>query len=217
MSSPAHHVAYFPLEDLPTEEVDRLEELYGGLAGAVRDLIDATLTTEPPAELLAEAAAAVRTVSGALRSEQSPGPLGVRHNGRGRVWSWGNAVIGPRNAIAPPLDVLRPEDGGPVTAAVTLGPAHQDEPGVLHRGVAAQLLDHLMGVTAADGRRLTMTGTLTMTFHRPTPLGPVTLAGWIPREEGSKVFVHAELADPDGVSVEADGIFVIPRWARDGG
>ncbi|WP_244931168.1 PaaI family thioesterase [Nocardioides sp. W7] len=215
MSSSAHHVAYFPLEDLPTAEVDRLEEVYAGLAGAVRDLVDVTLSTAATEELLEEARAAVDSVTAALRVRQSEGPLGVRHNGHGRTWSWGNAVIGPRNATAPPLEVVGPDEDGRVTAEVVLGPAHQDEPGVLHPGAAVKLLDHLMGVTAADRRRLTMTGTLRIAHHRPTPLGPVSLAGWISGEEGSKVFVHAELSAADGVTVEADGVFVIPRWARD--
>lgn len=215
MNSPAHHVAYFPLEDLPTEEVDRQEAVYAGLAAAVRDLVDATLTTDPPDAVLADAQAAVEAVTASLRVTQADGPLGVRHNGRGRTWSWGNAVIGERNATAPPLVVVRPPEGGTSTAEVVVGPAHQDEPGVLHPGAAVKMLDHLMGVVAADGRRLTMTGTLTVTHHRPTPLGPVSLAGWISGEEGSKVFVRAELSGPEGVTVEADGVFVIPRWARE--
>lgn len=215
MSSPAHHVLHFPVEDLSTEEVDRQEELYGGLADAVRALLELTLTVEAPASDVAAAQAAVEAVTASLRARQSDGPLGVRHNGRGRTWSWGNAVIGPRNATAPPLDVVRPPTGGVSTATVVLGPAHQDEPGVLHRGAAVKMLDHLMGVVAADGRRLTMTGRLSVTHHRPTPLGRVSLAGWISGEEGSKVFVHAELSDGSGVSVEADGVFVIPRWARE--
>jgi len=210
MGSPVTH---FPLEDLPTEEVDRQEAVYTGLADAVRSLLEATLTASPSA--LAASLPAVSAVTAALRVAQTDGPLGVRHNGRGRTWSWGNAVIGPRNATAPPLEVVRPAAGGPVTASVVLGPAHQDQPGVLHPGAAVKLLDHLMGVVAADGRRLTMTGTLRITHHRPTPLGAVSLAGWITGEEGSKVLVHAELADASGVvTVEAEGIFVVPRWAR---
>lgn len=215
MSSPAHHVLHFPLEDLPTEEVARQEEVYGGLADAVRSLIEVALSVDAPPDVVASAQASVEAVTASLRVAQTDGPLGVRHNGRGRTWSWGNAVIGPRNATAPPLDVVRPDSGGVTTAAVVLGPAHQDEPGVLHPGAAVKMLDHLMGVVAADGRRLTMTGRLTVTHHRPTSLGRVSLAGWISGEEGSKVFVHAELSDDAGMAVEADGVFVIPRWARD--
>ncbi len=214
MTSPPHHTAYFPLEDVPTEEVDRQEAVYAGLAGAVRDLLDATLTTDAPDDVVAEAGAAVAAVTERLRERQADGATGVKTNGRGRTWSWGNAVIGPRNATAPPLDVVRPPEGGPVHAEVTLGAAHQGEPGILHPGAAVKMLDHLMGVVAADGRRLTMTGTLTVQYRRPTPLGTVSLAGWISGEEGSKVLVRAELSDADGVTVEADGVFVVPRWAR---
>lgn len=214
MSSPAHHVAHFPLEDLPTEEVDRREEVYGGLADAVRSLVEVTLTVDAPEAEVAAARAAIEAVTASLRADQTDGPLGVRHNGRGRTWSWGNAVIGPRNATAPPLQVERPDGSGVTRARMRLGPAHQDGSGVLHPGAGVKMLDHLMGVIAADGRRLTMTGRLTVTHHRPTPLGAVTLAGWISGEERSKVFVHAELSSGPDVTVEADGIFVIPRWAR---
>jgi hypothetical protein len=71
-----------------------------------------------------------------------------------------------------------------------------------------------MGVVAADGRRLTMTGRLTITHRRPTPLGAVSLVGWISGEEGHKVSVRAELSSGADLTVEADGVFVIPRWAR---
>lgn len=212
MSSPTHHVAHFPLEDLPTAEVDRQEAMYAGLADAVRSLVEATLTASPAS--FEAALPAVQAVTATLRTAQTDGALGVRHNGQGRTWSWGNAVIGHRNATAPPLLVERPDPTGPMTATVVLGPAHQDEPGVLHPGSAVKMLDHLMGVVAADGRRLTMTGTLSVRHLRPTPLGTVNLSGWISGEEGSKVFVRAELSDAEGVTVEADGVFVIPRWAR---
>lgn len=215
MSSPAHHVAYFPLEDLPTAEVDRQEAVYAGLADAVRSLVEVALSVDASPEVVASAQAAIEAVTASLRASQTDGPLGVRHNGQGRTWSWGNAVIGPRNATAPPLEVVRPAGSDVSRATVALGPAHQDEPGVLHPGAAVKMLDHLMGVVAADGRRLTMTGTLTVTHHGPTPLGEVSLAGWISGEEGSKVFVHAELTSGVELTVEADGVFVIPRWARD--
>jgi acyl-coenzyme A thioesterase PaaI-like protein len=79
--------------------------------------------------------------------------------------------------------------------------------------VVALLLDQLMGETASGFKRLTLTGTLTMRYRRGTPLGPVRLEGRIDREEGRKVFVVATIADPEGVTVEAEGVFIIPSWA----
>ena len=59
-------------------------------------------------------------------------------------------------------------------------------------------------------RRPTFTGTLTMRYRRGTPLGPLHLEGRIDREEGRKVFVVATISDAEGVTVEADGVFIEP-------
>ena len=207
-------VPRFDLDPTPSEEVQRQEDVVAPLVAAVRELVELGLDTAAPAEVLREAQADLEAVTARLRAAQADRPLGVRYNAEGRSWAWGNAVIGHRNATAPPLHTVR-EPGRPVHAEVVLGPAHQgDEPGVLHPGVAAKMLDHLMGVVAADGRRVTMTGTLTMRHLRPTPVGPVRLEGHIDREDGAKVYVVAHLADAQGVTVEADGIFIVPRWAR---
>jgi hypothetical protein len=99
MSSPAHHVAHFALEDLPTAEVDRREEVYAGLAEAVRALVDVSLAVDASPAAVAAAQASIEAVTASLRGAQTDGPLGVRHNGRGRTWSWGNAVIGPATPL----------------------------------------------------------------------------------------------------------------------
>jgi hypothetical protein len=36
----------------------------------------------------------------------------------------------------------------------------------------------------------------------------------ITRTDGVKTYVSGHLADEDGVTVEAEGIFIQPRWAR---
>ena len=57
-------------------------------------------------------------------------------------------------------------------ADVVLGAAYEGPPGLVHGGVAAMLLDHLMGETASAGHsRVTLTGTLTMRYRRGTPSG----------------------------------------------
>jgi hypothetical protein len=35
------------------------------------------------------------------------------------------------------------------------------------------------------------------------------------RVDGVKTFAVGHLADEDGVTVEAEGVFILPRWARD--
>ena len=203
----------FVHEEIPTAEVDRLEVVYAGLADSVRDLVDATIRTTVDDETIRRTQAEVGALAERLRARQLDGPAGVRFNSEARSWNWGNAVVGLRNALAPPLTLVRDEDGL-VHADTVLGAAYEGPPGLVHGGVAALLLDHLMGETASAGHtRITLTGTLTMRYRRGTPLGPLRLESRIDREEGRKVYVVAHLADPDGITVEADGVFIVPMWA----
>lgn len=202
----------FSLSDLSTEEVDRLEAVYAPLTDAVRALVDATIRTTVPEDEIRDVTHEVEGLVARLRAEQLPGPAGVHYNADGRHWNWGNAVVGVRNAIAPPV-TLHHEPDGRVHAEVTLGAPYEGPPGLVHGGVVALLLDQLMGETASGFKRLTLTGTLTMRYRRGTPLGPVRIEGRIDREEGRKVFVVATIADPEGVTVEAEGVFIIPSWA----
>jgi acyl-coenzyme A thioesterase PaaI-like protein len=199
-------------DDVPSAELDRLEGIYGPLADAVRDLLDATIRTTVDEDDVRAAERQVRALTRGLRAQQLPGPAGVRYNSEGRSWNWGNAVIGLRNAIAPPMQVVH-EDSGLVWAEVELGAAYEGPPGLVHGGVTALLLDHLMGETASGRRRTTFTGTLTLRYVRGTELGPLRLEGRITGEEGRKVFVAASVQDVDGLTVEAEGVFVIPSWA----
>ena len=50
---------------------------------------------------------------------------------------------------------------------------------------------------------------------RGTKQGPVRAEAWIDRVDGIKTFARGTLSDAEGVSVEADGIFIKPSWARE--
>jgi acyl-coenzyme A thioesterase PaaI-like protein len=196
-------------DETPTEDVDRREAAVRPLADAVRDLVDATIRTTVDDDEVRAVHAELDALVARLRASQLPGPAGVRFNAHGRGWYWGNAVIGPHNAIAPPMKVVYDEPGR-THAEIELGAAYEGPPGLVHGGVTAMMLDHLMGATASGMRRPTFTGTLTMRYRRGTPLGPLRLEGRIDREEGRKVFVVATIADAEGVTVEADGVFIEP-------
>jgi acyl-coenzyme A thioesterase PaaI-like protein len=200
-------------DEIPNDEVDRIEAAYGPLAVAVRELIDATIRTTVPPEAAEAARVEIDAIVARLQAQQLPGPAGVRFNSEGRAWNWGNAAVGLRNAVAPPLAITHVASGL-AYAEVDLGAAYEGPPGLVHGGVTAMLLDHLMGETAAASfTRITFTGTLTMTYRRGTPLGPLRLDARIDREEGRKVWVVASVSDAQGPTVEAEGIFIIPRWA----
>ena len=66
---------------------------------------------------------------------------------------WGNVVIGMRNPVAPPLAIERDADGG-VFADFHLGAAYEGPPGHVHGGVAALILDHVLGEAASPLREV---------------------------------------------------------------
>lgn len=203
----------FILDETPTGEVDRREKVVAELAESVRDLIDATIRSTVDDGEIRAVREQVDALVTRLRASQLDGPAGVRYNAEGRSWNWGNAVVGQRNPIAPPLEIVH-DGAGSAHADVVLGAAYEGPPGMVHGGVAALLLDQVMGETASGFKRLTMTGTLTLRYRRGTPLGPVRIESRIASESGRKITVQAHLAGPDGQpTVEATGLFIIPSWA----
>jgi acyl-coenzyme A thioesterase PaaI-like protein len=206
--------AGFRLSELTTAEVDELESYLVPLADSVRALVDATIRTTVPRDEVLAATAAIDAVTARLRASQIDGTAGVHFNAQGRSWQWGNAAVGTRNAAAPQMTFTYHDDDV-VRSDVVLGAAHEGPPGRVHGGMLALLLDHLMGVTASHRQRPAMTGTLTMRYVRATPLGAIHLEGRIDRFEGWKTIVLATVSDAEGVTVEAEGIFVMPRWARE--
>jgi acyl-coenzyme A thioesterase PaaI-like protein len=80
----------------------------------------------------------------------------------------------------------------------------------LHGGYSALVLDQVMGDLAShnDPNTVAATGTITYRYRRPTRLGPLHAEAHIERTEGRKLMVVAHLADADGPTVEAEGIFI---------
>ncbi len=204
----------FPVENLSTEDVERLRVLYEPLTQSVRELIDATIRSEMDGDAVAAAKAEIDAATARLRERQLPGSYGVRFGAQGNQMPWGNVVIGVRNPMAPPLS-LKPAENGGLYDDFHLGAAYEGPPGHVHGGVAALILDHVLGEAASSPERPMLTGTITMRYRRMTPLGDLHTEAVIVRTEGIKTYAVGHLADADGVTVEAEGVFIQPRWMRD--
>ncbi|WP_428339201.1 PaaI family thioesterase [Mycobacterium sp.] len=204
----------FTLDNISAEEVERLRAVYQPLTESVRDLIDATVRTEVDAAAVAAAKAEIDSATARLRQKQTHGSFGVRYLATGERMAWGNAVVGIRNPIAPPVQIRRDVDGKSV-CDFHLGAAYEGPPGHVHGGVAALLLDHLLGEAASDGINPRLTGTISFRYVRATRLGDLHAEAMITRTVGVKTYAIGHLADGEGVTVEAEGVFIQPRWARD--
>lgn len=209
------HWMQFVYEPISDAEAAEQRAVYEPLAVAVRDLLDATIRTEAGADTVAEARRLIEATTALLRAEQIDGPFGVRFTVEGEGQSWGNPVIGIRNPMAPPLVIHREEDLR-CWSEFELGAAYEGPPNHVHGGVSALILDHILGEVASAGlTKPLFTGTISLKYLRGTPLGPLRSEAWINRVDGIKTYAQGFIADADGPTVQAEGVFIQPAWARE--
>jgi Thioesterase superfamily len=208
-------VQQFTYESISAEEFDRQKALYTPFTQSIRELLDAAIRTEADDDIIREAQQAIDGVTARLRARQMEGPYGVRYAVDGRGQAWGNPVIGVRNAMAPPLQIITDPDLR-CWSEFDLGAAYEGPPGHVHGGVCALVLDHILGEAASAGMtKPNFTGTITCKYLRGTPLGALRAEAFIERVEGVKTYARGFIADAEGVCVEAHGVFIRPVWARE--
>jgi acyl-coenzyme A thioesterase PaaI-like protein len=202
---------------ISAEEYDRQRVLYEPLTAAIRKLIDAGIHTDVDQETAREAQSAIAAVTEMLERKRRTVTTTLRHEDTGRPLAWANPAVGLRNAIAPPM-IIHHEADGRAWSEFTLSGASEGPPGWVHGGICALVLDHILGEAASDGlTQPKFTGTITLRYLRGTPLGALRAEAFIERTEGVKTFARGYLSDAEGTTVEAEGVFVWPTWARNVG
>jgi uncharacterized protein (TIGR00369 family) len=202
---------------LTPEARDLRRDVVGELGTALRDLVDAAVRTEVGLEELEAVAGAARELAERLRAETrglhdiatvDDPEIGER---------WYSPVYGPGNPVAPPMVATQTPDGR-ATGTVTLGKPHEGPPGLVHGGVVATLLDHVLARAVRAAGRGGLTATLTVTYRRPVRLGvPLLATAGIGATDGRRTTAHARLVagdDPDTTLAEAEGLFVALRPER---
>lgn len=120
-------------------------------------------------------------------------------------------VVGLLNPISPPATMARVvvDNGFEIHGTVTFSTVFNGPPNCVHGGALAALLDELLGSACVVNGIGGYTGTLTVVYRSPTPLGTLLhLRGWVERSEGRKVFAAGTLHSGDTLCVQADGIFL---------
>jgi acyl-coenzyme A thioesterase PaaI-like protein len=206
----------FGFDVISTEEYERQRALYGPMTESLRKLIDAGLHTEVDEDTVRHAQAAIEAATEMLERKQRTVTT-LRHAGTGRPLAWANPAVGLRNAIAPPMEIHHEHDDR-CWSEFHLNAAYEGPPGWVHGGICALVLDHILGEAASDGlTQPKFTGTITLKYLRGTPLGPLRAEAFLERIEGVKTLARGYLSDSDGTTVEAEGVFIQPTWARDAG
>jgi acyl-coenzyme A thioesterase PaaI-like protein len=184
------------------------------LTASVRRLIDTTIRTRVDVRTIATVKDKIDWATQQLSASLMPRSFGVQQDSDGQSIASGNVVIGVRNPVAPPLRIHDDAEGAVHTDFV-LGAAYEGPPGMVHGGVCALILDHVLGATAHLPGKPAYTGTLTLRYLRGTPLGQQLRAeAHVDRTEGSKIFAVGHIADADGVTVQAEGVFIHPKNAE---
>jgi acyl-coenzyme A thioesterase PaaI-like protein len=204
------------LDEATTEDIEAERATFAPIAAALRELAEDSIRSEVDADVAAEALARLREAHDLLSSKLGGASYGTRFNAEGTARPWGNAVVGARNPVAPPLEIQYDDDGR-IWADFVLGPQYEGPPTLVHGGVSSLILDQLLGEAAAHAGKPGMTGTLTIRYRKGTPLGPLHGEAKMTHVEGVKTFVSGHIADAEGVCVEAEGVFILPKWARDKG
>ena len=120
-------------------------------------------------------------------------------------------LVGPLNPVSPPATMRRVavDDRFEIHGEATFGSAFNGPPDCVHGGVVAALFDELLGCACVVNGIGGYTGTLTVVYRTPTPLGAaLTLRGRVERRERRKVFAAGTIHSGDTLCAQADGIFV---------
>jgi acyl-coenzyme A thioesterase PaaI-like protein len=209
MTSPASLPVPGPDRELtPTDRASR------SAANAARRVAKALVVTHAPAEVLERAAADLAAVAellevdaGTSRYDSTRG-LGPAVD---PVILERHPFLGESNPGAPPVRLAL--DGEDVTATVTFDARHEGMPTRAHGGWIAALFDQVVAIAGARAvGQPAMTGTLTVRYLVPTPIGcELSLHATATRSGERTVRAHATLG-PDGtVTAEADAVLVIGR------
>lgn len=182
------------------------------LSARVRQLIDATVAADAPAEAISAATRAVDDAL-ALLTPHVPAvrppryPMGVSFDSPAELMPF-DPIMGPMNPMAPPLD-FAVEDGRSVGRA-RFGTPYEGPPGCVHGGVIALAFDQVLNVANLMAGVAGPTKRLSLRFRRPTPLNvALVFEGWVESRTEREVHSRGRLLHGTEVTVEAEGVFAL--------
>jgi acyl-coenzyme A thioesterase PaaI-like protein len=197
-----------PAADSP--QLARRRAAVAALGHEVRELVDAVVGTEVPAEDLERCVGEVRALTARLRrSGRDRGELASVDDLHAGVRMY-NLVSGAGNPLSPPMRVELGD--GTAEAGGALGLAHEGPPSYGHGGVSALLLDHVLGGAAAASGNPGMTVELAVRYRHPVPLRtPLLVRGATVDVDGRWIRANGSIAAaeaPDRALVTAEAKFV---------
>jgi acyl-coenzyme A thioesterase PaaI-like protein len=185
------------------------------LADAIRDLIDATVTTAAPAWVTADTARRVDELTAMLRAHtpETPYPRFVFTPDDVEETPLADrmpfdAVIGAYNPIALPVDVTV-VDGKAIGRACFTTP-FEGPPGCVQGGVIAATFDIVLSAANRAAQAAGPTVSLTMRYRRPTLLHrDLVVECEVAETDGRRTRSVGRILQDGQVTVEAEGVFAV--------
>jgi acyl-coenzyme A thioesterase PaaI-like protein len=116
-------------------------------------------------------------------------------------------VSGSASPVSMGLEMRR--DGDAVAGTVELRPPYEGAPGRAHGGAVAAIFDDAMSYALAVARLPAYTGTLTVRYAAPIPVGvPVDVRAWVREGRGRRAWVDAELRHVERPVATATGLMI---------
>jgi Thioesterase superfamily len=207
MTAPARHFFDVPAELPPGAAAEKRK-----LAAALRELMALCVTTDPTdasVATLTDTTAAVRALSAKLgqhsqrtfKQAYTPDPVAMI------AFADRNSLVGLANPLSPPLVMRR--EGDRSIGECTFGPPYEGAPGFVHGGLVAAAFDAVFGHLQVTRGVASFTGSLTIHYRLPTPMGtPLRFTAHVERESGKQSFLKGRVLSGDRVTAEAEAIFI---------
>lgn len=191
-------------------------------SGTCATLIDALRISDAPTEVLAAVRVHLESAIDLLAAHARPGPHAQSVPGvatqRGQPTDAGDPqalmpfspIIGRRNPVSPRLAFR--VDGQRLLGHGRIPVRFVGAPGTVHGGIVAAALDEIMGLVNVLNGEGAFTGTMSVRFHRPTPIErELELIGETTGKEGRKILSRAEIRCDGELTASAEGVFIRPR------
>jgi hypothetical protein len=145
----------------------------------------------------------------ALRTLEALPRLDVNGRDREAALAERGPFVGASNPLAAPLHLRL--DGDRTRGSAVYGHAYEGGVGDMHGGAVLAAFDDLLGCAQMAGPVIGRTGTLTVRFRSPSPVGArIDYVAALDRVEGRKSFCSGQAYSGKVLLAEAEAVFVAP-------
>ena len=194
---------YFP--GLPADPA--ATEAKHRLAGLLRQLAQECATVDPAAAGAGKLVALSGPLAAVLSELEAMPRIDPRQRSADASLAERGPFVGAGNPIASPLHLRL--DGRTARGWAVYGSAYEGGIGDMHGGAVMAAFDDLLGCVQMAGPVVGRTGTLTVRFRAPSPIGRrIDYVGRLDRVEGRKAFCSGEATSEGVLLAEAEAVFI---------